>query len=356
MEPTPEERREERVEELDADPIKLTLSFSGDLLMHAPVYLRAQALAGGEGYDFAPLFAEIRPYVEKPDLAFCHIETPMTPAAPASYPVFNTPPSLADGIAKTGWDACSTASNHTLDQGEAGVAETLKALDAAGIEHTGSATSVKERDRPLILKSHRIRIAYLAYTGSTNGFPVPEPYLVNLMNPERIAEDAQRAVKRGADAVIVNLHWGADVAPEYVSKPGPDQVHLMRKIAGIPEVTSVVGQGPHVPQPIDTVGGKVVVYSEGNLVSNQGSDTGLAAASQDGYIFLLELTANGTRTRVSGARYVPTWTDHADYRVIPSGAPPGSVEADAAALQASYTRTVDVAGTGAATPEPKQLP
>ena len=40
---------------------------------------RALALGEGERYDFAPMLAEIRPYIEDADLAFCHVETPMTP-------------------------------------------------------------------------------------------------------------------------------------------------------------------------------------------------------------------------------------------------------------------------------------
>ncbi len=50
----------------------------------------------------------------------------MTPAPPASYPIFNTPPALAEGIAATGGDLCDTASNHSLDQGQTGIDETLQ--------------------------------------------------------------------------------------------------------------------------------------------------------------------------------------------------------------------------------------
>ncbi|HEX2436133.1 MAG TPA: CapA family protein, partial [Solirubrobacterales bacterium] len=97
------------------DPVRFTVSVSGDLLIHSPVYERAQALAGGRGYDFAPMLKQVRPYVRGADLALCHVEVPMTPAPPASFPIFNTPPELADAIAKTGWEACDTASNHSLD-------------------------------------------------------------------------------------------------------------------------------------------------------------------------------------------------------------------------------------------------
>ena len=339
----------------DAEPVELTLAFSGDLLMHSPVFERALELGNGKGYDFAPLFEQVRPYVADADLAFCHVETPMTPGPPSGYPLFNTPPELAQGIATTGWDACSTASNHTLDQGEEGIAETLRSLDNAGVRHTGSATSARQAQEPLILESGGAQVAFLAYASDTNGIPVPRPYSVNLFDRDRIAADALQAREEGADAVIVNLHWASEIAPEYVTEPNEAQRALVRELAEVPAITAIVGQGPHVVQPIREVAGKTVVFSEGNLISNQGADTGLAAASQDGYIALLNLVIDRDGARITNARYVPTWVDHLDYQVLPAGAALESGEADATALRASYERTVGVVGSGVATPEPASV-
>ncbi len=202
-----------RANELNENPVELTLSFSGDLLIHTALFTQAQALAGGSGYDFAPMLAELKPYVEDADLAFCHVEVPMTPDPPASYPIFNTPPELAEGIAETGWDACDTASNHTLDQSEEGVGETIKALEDAGVKTTGSATNQKERDRPLIMEADGIKVGYVACTTDTNGIPVPKPYIVNICDKDQILDDAKRAKQAGADAVIVQMHWASELVP-----------------------------------------------------------------------------------------------------------------------------------------------
>ena len=54
-----------------------------------------------------------------------------------------------DGLIATGFDACSTASNHTLDQGAAGLTRTLDEFDAAGLVHDGSyRTSERPQHRP----------------------------------------------------------------------------------------------------------------------------------------------------------------------------------------------------------------
>ena len=131
----------------EAQPVHFTVSVSGDLLIHSPLWERALALGGGNHYDFAPELAELKPYVADASLGICHVETPMTPAPPTSYPIFNTPPALAKGIKATGWDVCDTASNHSLDQGQSGIDDTGKALDSNGIAHTGSFPSSRARSR-----------------------------------------------------------------------------------------------------------------------------------------------------------------------------------------------------------------
>jgi len=125
--------RAERAE----NPVELTLSFSGDLLIHSPLWNQALALGGGAGYDFTPMLEPIRPYVEPADLAVCHIETPLGEGEPQTEPLFKAPAELADAVAAIGWDACDTASNHSLDQHLEGIEETDAALDAAGVAHTG---------------------------------------------------------------------------------------------------------------------------------------------------------------------------------------------------------------------------
>jgi hypothetical protein len=97
-------------------PKRLTIGVSGDLLPHLPIVARASAHAGGRGYDFRPMLRPIRGWVRRNDLAFCHVETPLMPGPPAGYPVFRSPPGLARAVKATGFDACSTASNHSVDR------------------------------------------------------------------------------------------------------------------------------------------------------------------------------------------------------------------------------------------------
>jgi hypothetical protein len=325
----------------ESPAVRLVVEASGDLLIHSPVWERALALGGGRHYNFTPLFARIRPYVRHADLALCQVETPMTSAPPTSYPVFNTPPALATAIHRTGWRACSTASNHTLDQGQHGIGSTIRVLNHAGVLHTGSYSTAAGQRKPLIMTVDGVRVAFLAYTEFTNGIPLPHPWSVNLASATRILADAHRARMLGAKVVIVNLHWG----DEYVAKPSSFQVRLARRLTRSPDITAIIGQHVHVVQPIRRVNGKLVVFGEGNLISNQTSAC-CPAATQDGMIVLLTITVDSRGARVTFVRYVPIWVRHPDFLVLPAGFAWRTDQADARALRASYRRTVAVAGRG----------
>ena len=321
---------------------RFTVSVSGDILMHTP--LIDQALANGSGgYDFAPFFDRIAPYVADADVALCHLETPLGSGEPTGYPLFNTPPALARSVAKSGWDGCQTASNHSVDQGMGGIRSTVEALNDANVEHTGSFSSKRQSERPTLIKVRPgVQLGVVAYTDATNGIRPPEPWAVNVYDPgaldaaERaIVRDARKARKAGAEAVIVNLHWGF----ENDRSPSGPQRALARRLTDANAVSAVVGQGPHVVQPIDRMNGKFVVFSEGNLVSNQSADAGLPAATQDGLIALLHFAERDGELEAVRLRYVPIWVHPGDYVVYPA-------LGNSSALRDSYSRTVSVAGDG----------
>ena len=312
-----------------AAPREITVGVSGDLLPHLPVVARAVAYGDGRP-DFRPMLRRIRPWVERNDLALCHVETPLVPGAPSGYPRFSSPPELAGAIRWAGFDACSTASNHSVDRGAHGIATTRRALGRRGVRHTGTASTARQARKLLLLRAKGVRIAFLAYTQHTNGLPLPHPWSVDLAAAGRIVRDARRARRAGARAVIVNLHWGT----EYRHAPDPFQSTLARALARSGAITAVVGQHAHVVQPIRRIDGMPVVFGEGNLLSNQ-TPACCAPGSQDGMLVRLRLRVGAGRARVARIDYVPTWVRHPDYTVV--RAAPGS---------ASWRRTVAVAGRG----------
>ena len=305
---------------------KLTIGVTGDLLPHLPVVDRART---ADGYDFRPMLRPIRGWVRGNDLAFCHVETPLAPGAPVGYPVFRSPPALARAVKATGFDACSTASNHSVDQGQDGIDSTRRALDEAGLRHTGTFSNPRQRRRAAMLEARGVKVALLAYTQMTNGIPLPHPWSVNLAEAGRILRDARRARRAGAQVVIVNLHWGT----EFSSAPDAFQRTLARRLSRSRAITAVVGQHAHVVQPIRRVGRLWVVFGEGNLLSNQ-SAACCAAATQDGMLVRLHLRVGPRAQRVDRITYTPTWVRHPDYAILHARK----------AARASYNRTVATVG------------
>jgi poly-gamma-glutamate synthesis protein (capsule biosynthesis protein) len=256
------------------------------------------------------------------------METPLVPGPVQGYPSFRTPPALAGDVKAIGWDVCSAASNHSLDAGQYGIGTTLRALDRAGLRHAGTARSPAEARRSTILEAKGVKVAFLSVTAVSNGQAVPHPWSFNWASAGRILADARKARRRGADAVIVNLHWGT----EFSHAISPQQWALAKRLTASPAITAVVGQHVHVVQPIRWVNGKPVVFGEGNLVSNQTAGC-CPAESQDGLIALIDFVAKGRSVKAKRVRYVPVWVRHPDYRVLPAAK--GSL---------SWKRTVAAAG------------
>ncbi|MDT0341542.1 CapA family protein [Streptomyces litchfieldiae] len=294
-----------------AKPAKgFTLVATGDLLVHDSVIRQAQADAGGIGHDFARMLAAAEPLVSGADLAVCHMETvygadggPFT-----GYPTFKTPPDLARAVADVGYDTCSTASNHTLDAGPEGVTRTLDAMDAVGLRHAGSARSPEESDTPALLKAGDATVAHLAYTYGTNGIPIPEdqPWLVNLIDPALIVEDARAARAAGADVVVVSMHWGT----EWQEAPDELQLSLAQELTasagadGRRDIDLILGTHAHVPQAYEKVNGTWVVYGMGDQIAGVMNDPRGQYGTAARFTFTPPAEPNGSWT-VSTAEYIP---------------------------------------------------
>ena len=102
---------------------------NGDLLWHNTLWFGAREDArrrGHGGCDFAPLLAGMKPVIASADMAICHEEVPLAPPGGPyrNYPLFAAPPHVVKAIVATGYDVCTTASNHAIDQGFAGLRRT----------------------------------------------------------------------------------------------------------------------------------------------------------------------------------------------------------------------------------------
>lgn len=349
----------------DPDPRGFTIAASGDLLIHGGVRDQAadNGRSTGEEFDFRPMFDHVRPVISGADLAICHLEVPLSAdnTGLSGYPLFSAPRELAPAIAHAGFDVCSTASNHSMDQGGDGAVATLDLLDDAGVGHAGMARTEDEATAPRITTVEGVEVAHLSYTYGLNGMPLPEgqPWMVDLIDEDRIHDDVQRARDAGAEFVVASMHWGA----EYRQAPSEQQRRLAEVMLGDGGVDLVLGHHAHVVQPITTIEGRYAVYGMGNFLSNQSAGC-CPAGAQDGVIVIIEVekapvegfsadeaSAEDVRTaeadrelRVTRVSYVPTWVDRDDFTIVDVGAALGDPELPDArreTLTTSWDRTVD---------------
>ncbi|MDI5978921.1 CapA family protein [Amycolatopsis magusensis] len=306
---------------------------TGDVLVHPA--LTEQAEADGKGkIDFRPQFAGVKPVVSGADLGLCHLEVPLAePGGPYSgYPSFNAPPEIAEALKDTGYDACSTASNHTLDQGEDGVERTLDGLDAAGLKHTGSARSSKEAGTPLLLDAAGTKVGHVSFTFGFNGIELPDgkPWMSNTLDAADVLAAARKTREAGAEVVIASLHWGT----EYRAEPTKEQTDLAKKLLKDDSIDLIIGHHAHVVQPFEKIGEKWVAYGLGNHIAKHSEPRG---TTEEGVAARFHFTKDGGGWKVDRAEYVPTLVD--------LGPPIRLVDATAATSprhQEALTRTDEV--------------
>ena len=295
------------------------------------------------------MFQEVAPILSGADLAICHLETPLSVDAPSRsrFPRSSTRPrALAEAVRDTGYDGCSTASNHAFDQGAAGVAETLQVMEETGLAQAGMANSGIEDIAPVFYDANGITVAHISATYGLNGFAMPadRSYLVDLIDPDDIIAEAALARESGAELVVLSLHWGS----QYRADPNDAQLAWLAELLPDDEIDLVVGHHAHVVQPVDKLGDEWVVFGLGNFLSNQAASC-CGVASQDGMIVTVQLleTSPGA-IEVTGVAYTPTWVDRgAGYVIRVAGdrsdedLPASTIEA----LASSYERTVGVVGS-----------
>lgn len=296
-------------------PRSARLAFTGDPLPHGSVQ-RAGTAFVAEGWDFAPLYEEVRPIIEGADLAICHLETPISidDTNLSGYPLFSAPRAFAQAALDVGYDGCSLASNHSYDRGAQGALDTITVLQEIGLPYAGQAASVEEDLAPVLYDANGITIAHISATYSLNGFVMPSDrqYLVDLIEPEAILQEARIAKESGAEFVIVSMHWGA----EYRHEPISSQNGWLEATLPSEYVDLIIGHHAHVVQPVDKVGDEWVVFGLGNFLSNQSANC-CVAASQDGMIATVELLeSDAGEIEAVGVHYIPTWVDRGDGYII----------------------------------------
>ena len=294
------------------------------------------------------LWDDVRGFYFDADLVYANLETPVAPSSPPGFlprsilepPALNSTPAMFDRIVEggKGINFFSTANNHCLDQGEAGLRETLDFLDERGYPHVGTARSPEERDRVVMVEKGGVRTAFISWTFALNWKSLPEgkDYLANHLrlnlpgtDLSPIARQVEAARAAGADAVVALLHWSL----EFESFPVRHVVETGHRILEL-GVDVIIGNHPHGVQPIeryastDKATGRrregLILYALGDLVSWRRKDVPNSRLGNLARIRLSKRAADGgTQTVISSLEVMPTYLysrledrDCRDFRIL----------------------------------------
>ena len=264
------------VPEAEVLPDYITILAAGDNLYHEAM------IRSGEDGDYGSVYGEIRPLLEKADIAFVNQETILAGKdfGISGFPKFNSPQKVGKAIAEAGFNVVNQATNHTMDKGEKAVFadmdfwDTIPQVTVLGIHRTE-----EQRSLPQLIEKNNIKTGFLSYTYGTNNIPVPadKPYLVSVINTTIMAKEID-ALRPLCDFLVVSMHWGE----EYEASSDKTQEDLAAFLAEH-RVDLVIGHHPHVIQPIVNIarpdgGTMLCFYSLGNLISAQTQNPSLLGA------------------------------------------------------------------------------
>ncbi|MHA6622924.1 CapA family protein [Pseudonocardia sp. DLS-67] len=191
--------------------------FVGDLMLSAP--------------DPERFFAPTREILTGADLAVGHLEWPHTERGQVcvvDIPAPANPPGHLDAVADAGFGVLTMASNHMFDQGPYGVADSIDAVRARGMEPVGAGTTIEEARRPAVVRRGGITFGFLSY---------------NAVGPR---ESWATAVKAGVAPIRVLNHYELDVASpgsapaEFTSVEQESEEAMRADIAALAAAVDVV--------------------------------------------------------------------------------------------------------------------
>ncbi len=312
---------EKQPEQEQPKPVRITLAFTGDMMLHRSVYRSAWDDVN-HAYDFFPIVRGLKGIVDSADIAVCNLETVLagTEIPYSGYPRFNSPDHILTALDSCGFDILQTANNHCLDYSLAGLKRTITKIRETGLKNCGT---VLEQDslRFLIKETHGVKIGFLAFTYGSNGNRknvTANSALrhINYIDDPKLETYIRQAAK-SSDFLIVLPHWGI----EYATHSNELQRTMAKKIVEC-GADLIVGTHPHVIQENEIIDGVPVFYSLGNCVSSQLEKYTNTIETQTGVVLLIELECNDD-IEVATAKCVPLWmhafydTSGIQYEILP---------------------------------------
>lgn len=252
-----------------------------DYVRDAREYVRLAERKNGEiarpvGFEYVwgELLAELREVPGR--VVVANVETSITASEewwPGKGVHYRMHPRNVGCLKAGGIGCCCLANNHVMDWGYAGLDETLRTLDEAGLVRAGAGRNEADAASAVACPAEGGgRVIVVAAGSVTSGIPSGwaagrEKAGVNLVelsqgSARRVAGEVRR-VKRERDVSVVSVHWGGNWGYEVPT----GQVEFAHTL--VDEGIDVVhGHSSHHAKGMEVYRGRLIVYGCGDLVND----------------------------------------------------------------------------------------
>lgn len=271
--------------------------------------------SGGQGYDYTNTFLDVSHLLAAGDITVLNFEGSLC-GSPYGSTSRSAPQTMMEALSRAGVDIVQLANSYSINQGISGLQATIQSVKDAGMTPLGvyaDERAYKAGKGYIIKEVEGIRIAFLAFTKGMDGMTLPQgsQHCVNVLYSDydstyqSIDRDAINAVldaveEEAPDLTVAMLHWGSEYN-DTISKTQESIVSLMQSRG----VDAIIGTHPHYVQQMtyDPETGNFVAYSLGDFISD-----GDRSGTEYSVVLKLEITKNGTETKITGYSYTPIFT------------------------------------------------
>lgn len=211
------------------------------------------------------LFDEVKPIIEEADYSIVNFEFPIVLDSTKVDPIPKSGPNLrgtieaVDAIKYAGFDCCTLANNHILDQGQQCCLDTIIELQKSGIDTVGAGKNLTVASSILYKEIRGEKLAVINCCEHEFTIATEKTAGANPLNPIQQFYKIQEA-RRNADYVLVIVHGGH----EHYQLPSPRMQETYRFFidAG---ADAVVNHHQHCYSGYEEYKGKPIFYGLGNF-------------------------------------------------------------------------------------------
>ena len=238
---------------------EITICSTGDLMIcDSPLYasIGVGALYGNKASE---LFANCEYVFQNADVTIGNFETVVHYPANGSIKENQMccEEEVVRDLARAGFSILNLANNHCLQHGAEGFRQTVNACERNGIQPIG----IRD-EKAYMMEVRGVRLAFLSLCIHREWY-LPD----NVLYEDRIDKILEMVSElRKADGglvIVVSVHWG----DEFATYPSNAQIALGHKLVDL-GADIVLGHHPHVFQGIEEYKEGLIVYSQGNFISD----------------------------------------------------------------------------------------